>query len=99
MVDAADRLDIGWQWFRQQCYKSPIAGNYDRGWFAVLVPRGIPGDAAAGCISYYNGMESDIREFKRLMQTLISDARRANVMPGTIRDVLRENRLQFEWDR
>jgi S1-C subfamily serine protease len=99
MADAAAQIDAGWQRFRQQCYTARIAGSYDREWFAVLVPRGIPGDAAAGCTSYFSSMESDIRKFKGLMQTLVGDARRADVMPGTIRDALRQNRLEFEWDR
>ncbi|HWI19073.1 MAG TPA: trypsin-like peptidase domain-containing protein [Vicinamibacterales bacterium] len=95
----ANQIDAGWQRFRQQCYTSPIPGNYDREWFAVLVPRGIPGDAAAGCISYYQAVQSDIRQFHSLMQRATNDARRASVLPGTVRDVLRTNRLDFDWDR
>lgn len=99
MVEAAGQLDAGWQRFRQQCFTSPIPGSYDHEWFAILVPRGMPANAASGCTSYYSSMESDVRRFKGLMQTLIADARRADVMPGTIRDVLRQNRLEFEWER
>jgi hypothetical protein len=99
LADSARTIDANWQRFRQQCYKAPIGGNYDREWFAVLVPRGIPGDAAAGCTSYYSAMESDIREFKGVMQRVLGDARRANVLPGTVRDLLRTNRLDFDWDR
>jgi S1-C subfamily serine protease len=99
MSTAAQRLDNAWRTFRTQCYKSPIAGNYDREWFAVLVPRDIPGDAASGCMSYYGNLESDIKRFKELMNNAIGDARRASVMPGTIREVLASNRLNFDWDR
>jgi hypothetical protein len=99
MVSAADRLDAGWQRFRQQCFQTHISGSYDREWFAVLVPHALPSDVAAGCGSYYSSMESDIRQFKSLMQRLISDARQAGVLPGTVRDALRTNRLEFDWDR
>ena len=85
--------------FRDRCYKNPIAGNYDREWFAVLVPRGIPGDAAAGCTSYYSDVENNIKQFQSLMKRLVSDARRASVLPGTIRDELRDKKLEFDWER
>lgn len=99
MATGASQIDAGWQRFRQQCYTSAIPGNYDREWFSVLVPRGIPGDAGAGCISYFQAVQSDIRQFHGLMQRAVNDARRSSVLPGTIRDVLRSNRLDFEWDR
>jgi len=99
LAEAAQRIDAGWQRYRQQCYKDAISGSYDREWFAMLAPRGMPANASAGCSTYYNAMESDIKQFKDLMQRVTNDARRANVLPGTIRDALRANRLEFEWDR
>jgi S1-C subfamily serine protease len=99
LAQAARGIDGDWKTFRDRCFKNPIAGNYQREWFAVLVPRGIPGDAAAGCISYYEELQGNIKEFHGLMRRLLNDARRANVLPGTIRDELRNNRLDFEWDR
>jgi S1-C subfamily serine protease len=99
LAQAAARIDAGWTRYRQQCYTSPIGGNYDRAWFAMLVPSGMPKDAATGCIEYYSAMESDITKFKGLMRSAIDDARRAGVLPGTMRDLLRSNRLDFEWDR
>lgn len=99
MAMGAAQIDAGWQRFRQQCYTSAIPGSYDREWFSVLVPRGIPGDAGAGCIAFYQAVQSDIRQFQGLMQRAVNDARRSSVLPGTIRDVLRANRLDFEWDR
>ncbi len=97
MADAARNVDATWKRFREQCYQNPIPGRYDREWFAVLAPRGIPADAGSGCVSYYSAMESDIRQFRDLMRRLVTDARRANVLPGTIRDQLRTSRLDFEW--
>jgi S1-C subfamily serine protease len=99
LAEAAQRIDAGWQNYRKQCYQGAIAGSYDREWFAMVVPGGMPANASAGCTAYYSQMQSAIREFKSLMQRATSDARRANVLPGTIRDTLRDNRLDFEWDR
>ena len=99
MVEAAVQYDAAWQRFRKQCFMGQIPGNYDREWFAVLVPGAMPANAGAGCVSYYSSLEAEIRKFKGLMQNLVSDARRADVMPGTIRDALRQGRLEFDWDR
>jgi S1-C subfamily serine protease len=99
LAQAANRIDAGWARYRQQCYTSPIGGNYDRAWFAMLVPNGMPSNAATGCIEYYAAMDSDVKKFKGLMQRAIDDARRAGVLPGTMRDLMRTNRLDFEWDR
>jgi len=44
-------------------------------------------------------MDTDAKKFKTLMQQLLDDARRAGVLPGTIRDALRQNRLDFDWER
>ena len=99
LAQAARTIDGDWKTFRDRCYKSPLPGNYPREWFAVLVPRGIPGDAAAGCVNYYEELAGNIKQFQGLMQRLVGDARRANVLPGTVRDELRANRLEFDWDR
>lgn len=96
----ASQLDQVWQRFRSICYKSPIRGSFDREWFAVFTPGAIPGDAAAGCIDFYQSMLTEINKLRDYMRSAVQDARRANVLPGTIRDTLRSKRLQSDaWDR
>ena len=99
LAQAAQLIDGGWQRYRQQCYQGSIGGVHDREWFAMLVPQGMPANAASGCTAYYRDMDHDVKEFKRLMEKTVNDARRASVLPGTIREALRANRLEFEWDR
>jgi S1-C subfamily serine protease len=99
MAQGAGQIDAAWMRLRQQCYTSPIPGNYDREWFSLLVPRGLPNDAGAGCSSYFQAVHSDVKQFHGLMQRAVSDARRSSVLPGTVREVLRSNRLEFDWDR
>jgi S1-C subfamily serine protease len=99
LASAATQIDDNWKAFRERCYKTAIAGRYDREWFAVLVPRALPSDAGAGCSSYYGTLEGQVRQFQGLMRTAIDNARRANVLPGTMRDLLRTNRLDFDWER
>jgi S1-C subfamily serine protease len=99
LTEAAREIDTGWKRYREQCYTASIPGNYDRPWFALLVPRAMPSDAGSGCPGYYADLESSARQFRTLMQRAIEDARRANVLPGTGRDLLRQNRLEFDWER
>jgi S1-C subfamily serine protease len=99
LAEAARNIDSGWQRYREQCYKAAIPGNYDRPWFAMLVPRGMPTDAGAGCPGYYADLESNVNQFRTVMRRALDDARRANVLPGTGRDLLRQNRLEFDWER
>lgn len=97
---AADQLDEYWKRFRSTCYKSPIRGSYDREWFAVFAPGAIPGDAAAGCIDYYQSITTEMNKFRDYMRQTIQGARRANLLPGTIRDTLQSKRLNSDaWDR
>jgi S1-C subfamily serine protease len=96
----APQLDQAWQRFRSVCYKSQIRGSYDREWFAVFTPGAIPGDAAAGCIDYFQSMQAEMNKFRDFMRAMVQDARRANVLPGTIRDTLRSKQLQSDaWER
>ncbi len=99
LAEAARNIDSGWQRYREQCYKAAIPGNYDRPWFAMLVPRGMPNAAGAGCPGYYADLESNVTQFRTLMRRALDDARRANVLPGTGRDLLRQHRLEFDWER
>ncbi len=97
---AANQLDGAWTQFRNGCYKLPIRGSYDREWFAVFAPGAIPGDAAAGCIDYYQQMTVETNKFRAFMRQTMEAARRAGVLPGTTRDLLRSKRLQSDaWDR
>jgi len=99
-ADAANQLDAEWARFRSGCYKSPIRGSYDREWLAVFVPGAIPGDAAAGCVDYYQSMIAEMNKLRAYVRQSIEGARRAGVLPGTIRDQLRSKRLGSDaWER
>lgn len=98
--DAANQLDGAWTQFRTACYKSPIRGSHDREWFAVFAPGAIPGDAAAGCVEYYQSMTAEMNKFRTFMRQTMEGARRASVLPGTTRDTLRSKRLSSDaWER
>jgi hypothetical protein len=94
---ATSQLDADWQRFRSQCYTTPLRGSFDREWFAMFTPGAIPGDAAAGCVQYFQAMQTEMNKFREFMRGTLDQARRANVLPGTIRDTLRARRLNFDW--
>ena len=98
-AETAREFDAVWKSFRERCYTSPIPGNYDRGWFALLAPGGMPAGAGASCTDLYANMQADANEFRDRMRRIVDAARRANVLPGTIRDRLRQNRLDFDWEK
>ena len=92
-------LDSAWKLFRDQCYHSPVKGAYTREWFAMFSPVGMPANAGQGCSGVYAVLKTDTNQFREQMKKTVAEARRANVLPGTIRDELRNNRLDFDWDR
>jgi S1-C subfamily serine protease len=94
----AAQIDADWKFFREQCYTAPIAGTYDRGWFAVLDQR-LPAGASAGCTKFFAAFEGNLKTFREQMRQLIADSRRADLSPGAIRDNLRTNKLDFDWER
>jgi S1-C subfamily serine protease len=94
---AAQSLDSDWRQFRSVCYKNPLPSRYDREWFVVFVPGAIPGDAASGCVTYYQSMVVEMNRFRDFMRTALQDARRAGVLPGTIRDALSAKKLNFDF--
>jgi S1-C subfamily serine protease len=95
--EAATQIDQVWQRFRSQCYKSPIRGSYAREWFAVFVAGVLPADAGAGCGQYYQTMVGEMNKFRDYMRTTVQDARRANILPGMVRETLSSKRLNFDY--
>jgi hypothetical protein len=96
---AARQLDSNWQRFRTNCYKGQISGAFAREWFALFTPGALPADAAARCIDDFQAMVAEANRFREDMRVTLREARRASVLPGTIRDLLRQKRLDFDWER
>lgn len=96
----ADNLDVAWKRFRDSCYSGGVSGSFDREWFAVLSPRAMAAPVPAQCTAYFSTVKTEAERFSGVMRKALDDARRAGVLPGEMRDTLREHRLQFEgWDR
>jgi hypothetical protein len=94
----ADALDGQWKSFAAQCYQGQVAGTFDRPWFALWDAAAMQGVVASGCMAYFNDFRRRAEEIRRAVAALDESARRADIYPGTRRDVLRRHRLDY-WSR
>jgi hypothetical protein len=96
----ADALDGQWRAFKESCYQGRIVGSFDREWFALWDPRAMPGIVAPGCGTVFSDLRQIAQSIRAEVAGLGETARRADVYPGTRRDVLRKYRLDYAgWDR
>jgi S1-C subfamily serine protease len=96
----ADALDDYWRRFRSTCYRGPISGAFDREWFAVFEPRAMQGVVANGCDSAFSDIQHQASAVRDGVRSAEEPARRADVYPGTRRDLRRRYRLDYAgWDR
>ena len=96
----ADELDGQWKAFAAQCYQGRIAGGFDRPWFALWDTRAMQGVVASSCVPYFNDLRRRATEIQQAVGAADEAARRADIYPGTRRDVLRKNRLDYAgWNR
>lgn len=94
---AADSLDADWQRFRQACYTTPLPASYSREWFVVLTPRGVtPAQVGGSCRTFLSAFRQGATQLGAKLRAALENARRAGVLPGTVRDALRAHRLEFE---
>jgi S1-C subfamily serine protease len=99
--EAADALDSDWRQFRQACYKAALPTSYSHEWFVVLSPGAItPSQVGGSCSTFLAEFQKQATRLSGVVRNALDAARRAGVLPGAIRDALRDNRLEFDgWDR
>lgn len=96
----ADELDGQWKSFTAQCYQGRIVGAFDRPWFALWDTRAMQGVVASGCVPYFDDFRRRATEIQQAVGAADEAARLADIYPGTRRDVLRKNRLDYAgWNR
>jgi len=91
----ADDLDGQWKSFVAQCYQGQIAGTFDRPWFALWDSRAMQGVVASSCTPYFEDLRRRATDIQRALSAIDEVARAADIYPGTRRDVLRKNRLDY----
>jgi len=96
----AASLDDFWRSFLRSCYEGRIVGTFDRDWFAVWEPRAMTGAVSPGCGSSYGDVRARADRIRDEVLALEEAARRADVFPGTRRELRQKYKLDYVgWDR
>jgi hypothetical protein len=91
----ADALDDYWRRFKTTCYRGSVAGSFDREWFALFDSRNMRGSVLEGCANAFSDAQQQANAVRDGVVTADEAARRADVYPGTRRDILRKYRLDY----
>lgn len=89
----ADGLDEYWRRFKASCYEGRIAGTFERDWFALWNPKAMQGAVAPGCGATFDEVKRTGEQIRAEVLAAEEAARRADVYPGTRRDVRQKYRL------
>lgn len=96
----ADALDERWRTFRRSCYEGAVVGSFTHEWFALWDTRAMRGAVSPGCAPYFNDVLRMAHAIHDAVVDADEEARQADVYPGTRRDLLRKNRLDYSgWGR
>ena len=96
----AASLDTYWRSFVRACYEGRVLGSFDHDWFAVWEPRAMQGAVSPGCGSNYAEVMGRANSIRDEMLALDEAARRADVYPGTRRELRQKYKLDYAgWDR
>jgi hypothetical protein len=96
----ASSLDDYWRSFLRACYEGRVVGSFDHDWFAVWEPRAMQGAVSPGCGPSYAEVRSRAEAIRDGVLALDEAARRADVYPGTRRELRQKYRLDYSgWDR
>ena len=96
----ADALDDRWRSFKRVCYKGLVVGSFDREWFALWDQKAMQGAVAQGCEISFSEIRVTGENIHATVVAADEAARRADVYPGTRRDLLRRYHLDYAgWDR
>jgi S1-C subfamily serine protease len=96
----ADGLDGAWADFRKSCVGSRLSGSFDREWFTLFDGRSFQGVMPPGCGSWLADFRRHADVVREAVIAAEEAARRADVYPGTRREIRRRHRLDYAgWDR
>jgi hypothetical protein len=96
----AASLDDSWRSFMRGCYEGRIAGAFDHEWFAIFEPRAMQGAVSPGCGPNFAQIRTRAESIRDAVLALDEAARRADVYPGTRRELRQKYSLDYAgWDR
>jgi hypothetical protein len=91
----ASTLDDRWRNFKAGCYSGTVAPNLEHEWFGFWDPKALPGVVAPQCESLWGELRGMAQTIRNEVMTANEAARRADILPGTRRDLLRRYKLAY----
>lgn len=96
----ADWLDRYWARFKQAGYEGSIVGTFDHEWYALWESSALQGKVVPGYENAFNELRRNAEEIRNQFNASEEAARKADVFPGTRRDLRRKYRLDYAgWDK
>ena len=96
----ADWLDNYWARFKERGYEGRVVGSFDREWYALWEKEALPGKIDHDYESTYNDIRRNAEEIRSQVIAAEEAARKADVYPGTRRELRRKYRLDYAgWDK
>lgn len=98
----SDQLDTSWDKGVRICVAGATRTSSSRAWFALWETNGVRLSTTTGydCASWLASMRGDALQIHAAMAKASEGARRIGVYPGTMRDLRRKYRLEWDgWDR
>ena len=98
---AGDQIDSAWQRYSPSCVTT-AARTGGRPWFAVYEPNGVAMNkvSAIDCRRWLDDVTSRADQIRDALESATEAARRSGVYPGTMRDLRRRSRMDWQgWDR
>ena len=98
----SDQLDTSWDKGAGICVAGMSRTSSSRAWFALWETNGVRLSTTTGydCASWVASMRGDALQIHDAMAKASEGARRVGVYPGTMRDLRRKYRLDWDgWDR
>jgi hypothetical protein len=96
----ADWLDGYWKRFMEAGYTGKVEGRFDREWYALYENGALPGKIIIGYESTFNDLRRHAEEIRNQVIATEEAARRADVYPGTRRELRGKYHLDYQgWDK
>ena len=100
LAQYADWMDRNWARFKESGLDGRIVGTFGREWYALYESGAIQGKANIGYENMLGELRRRAEDLNRQMLATEEDARRADVYPGTRRELRQKYRLDYPgWDR
>jgi trypsin-like peptidase len=91
----ASTMDDRWRSFKTGCYTGTVAAHFDHEWFGFWDPKALPGAVAPWCESLWGDLRGTAQAIRNDVMAANEAARRADILPGTRRDLLRRYKLTY----